>query len=80
MGYKFKNRKIEIQGEYVSCTTCAVNYNKDGLPVYCQEFNTDKNPRDILKNHQTAKECKYYCPIGLERWARVIGKKSEWEK
>ena len=80
MPYKFESRTIEIQGEYISCTTCAVNYNKEMQPLYCQEFNKPVNPRDMYENHAKAKECKNYCPVGLPRWARVIPEKSGWEK
>ncbi len=80
MPYKFKSRKVEIQGEYVSCTTCDVNYDNNGKPLYCQEFNHPKDPRDILEMHTIAIQCKYYCPIGLPRWARIAPDKSGWEK
>lgn len=80
MPQKFENRTIEIQGEYVSCTTCAVNYNKTMDPLYCQEFHEVVKPRDVLENHAKALGCKHYCPTGLPRWARVKPHKSTWEK
>ena len=79
MPYKFKNRTIEIQAEYVSCVTCAGNYDHEMRPLYCQHFNAEINPRDVLKNHQKAVECKNYCPHGMERWAVVYPPKHGWE-
>jgi len=77
MPHKFINRLVEIDGKYVSCTTCAVNYNKEMQPLYCQEFNKEINPRQIQENHDAALKCKFYCPVGLPRWARVVPKEEK---
>jgi hypothetical protein len=81
MPAKFENKQITIQGEYVSCLTCAANYAADTLmPTYCQQFNMQVNPVDVWSNHVVASNCGYYCPIRMERWAVVPEEKKlpEW--
>ncbi|MDP1814459.1 MAG: hypothetical protein Q8K92_08420 [Leadbetterella sp.] len=74
MPFVFKSREIVIQGEYVSCITCDLCYDASNskIPSFCQEFKTEVNPSDILKNHKVARSCEFYCPKGMERWARAL--------
>ena len=55
-------KTLEFKDEFVTCTTCDCNYNKDDYPIFCQEFLTPMNPRNIYENMDRASRCKY-CPL-----------------
>ena len=76
---KFYDREITIKGEFVSCSNCAVCYDHEMKPTFCQYFLSQKNPLEIEENHKTARECKEFCPNGLPKHMRKSQEKSIWQ-
>ena len=75
----FEDREIIIKGEFVSCTQCAVCYDHEMKPTYCQYFNTIVDETEIEKNHKKARWCKEFCPSELPRRMRVSYERSGWQ-
>jgi len=54
--------------EYVSCNTCALNYNAGAAAegrierTFCQEFSMPRIPSDIEGNIKTANKCPNWVP------------------
>ena len=59
-------KTISFNEAYITCLTCDVCYDKDGLPLYCQK-GWIVDPRDVLGNMGTAAKCDGWFP-------RVIGR------
>ena len=73
-------RVLHLKRESVSCITCNVNYDHNGEPKYCQEFNMPIYEEKVEENLERGFGCRYYCPNGLDRANRVILEKSAWQK
>ena len=61
---------IDFKPEYVSCITCDVCCGgTKGLPIFCQQYSCEINPREIYKNMKRAASCKYWFPYVIGRRA-----------
>jgi len=61
-------RELSFKEEYISCVTCAVCYDQNNLPTFCQDGITI-DPRDVLGNMARAKACQRWWPHGVSRIA-----------
>lgn len=66
-------RTFVFDPEFVSCNTCAVNYNCQAAiegrteRTFCQEFSMPVNPSNIEGNKKTTRHCPHWNPAEVNR-------------
>lgn len=70
-GLEVHRREMAFVHGYVTCTSCACNYNASALdrrePIFCQMYSIPINPGEIELNIERAEGCRQYVHEGMDR-------------